>query len=33
VQSGLKRFTNSTADVAWLNPAQDVSATSLAEKE
>jgi ectoine hydroxylase len=30
--TGLKRFANSSADVAWLDPAKDVSAASLAEK-
>jgi ectoine hydroxylase len=32
-QAGLKRFANSSADVAWLDPEADVSAASLAAKE
>ena len=31
-QAGAKRFANSTADVAWLDPDKDVSAASLAAK-
>ena len=31
-EAGLKRFANTSADVAWLDPARDVSAASLAEK-
>jgi hypothetical protein len=31
-EAGLKRFANSNADVAWLDPAKDVSAASLATK-
>jgi ectoine hydroxylase-related dioxygenase (phytanoyl-CoA dioxygenase family) len=30
--AGLKRFVNSTTDVAWLDPDKDVSASSLAAK-
>ena len=31
-EAGLKRFANTSAEVAWLDPAKDVSAASLAEK-
>jgi ectoine hydroxylase len=32
-QAGLRRFGDSTADVAWLEPEQDKSATSLSENQ
>jgi ectoine hydroxylase-related dioxygenase (phytanoyl-CoA dioxygenase family) len=32
-QAGLKRFANSSEDVAWLNPQQDKSAASLAAEK
>jgi ectoine hydroxylase len=32
-QAGLRRFGDSTADVAWLDPEQDHSATSLSENQ
>ena len=33
LEAGLKRFTDDPSDVSWLNPAKDVSAASLAEKD
>lgn len=33
IEAGLKRFANSNVDVAWLNPAEDKSAASLAPEE
>jgi hypothetical protein len=32
LEVGARRFSEDTSDVAWLDPARDASATSLAEK-
>ncbi len=33
LEAGLKRFADDPSDVSWLNPARDVSAASLAERD
>jgi hypothetical protein len=33
LEAGLKRFSDDSSDVAWLNPAQDVSAAGLAKED